>query len=128
GNKLKRDLQNLQRNKAAPITSTPMSDDSDNTDIDMFEKNEQRRSRKRAALDSDSEQDDNNGSKEFENSHLQSTPPQNTVKLDGDVVKALKDTVIKQFPNTTMSEVRALIRRKCNNESNSKNSHSPLEG
>ncbi|KAI7790382.1 hypothetical protein IRJ41_019958, partial [Triplophysa rosa] len=91
GNKLKRDLQNLQRNTAAPIASTPMSDDSDNTDIDMFEKNEQRRSRKRAALDSDNEQYDNNGSKEFENSHLQSTSPQNTVKLDGDVVKALKE-------------------------------------
>ncbi|KAA0705123.1 hypothetical protein E1301_Tti021680 [Triplophysa tibetana] len=91
GDKLKRDLQNLQRKKAVPITSTPMSDDSDNTDIDMFEKNELRRSRKRAAVDSDDEQDGDNGSKEFENSLLQSTPPQNTVKLDGDVVKALKD-------------------------------------
>lgn len=47
GDKLKRDLQNLQRKKAALVTSTPMSDDSDNTDIDPFENTEQRPSRKR---------------------------------------------------------------------------------
>ncbi|RXN04257.1 hypothetical protein ROHU_013030 [Labeo rohita] len=127
GDKLKRDLQNLQRKKA-PVTSTPMSDDSDNTDIDLFENTELRQSRKRAALESDNEQEDN-VSKEFENSLLQRTSPQNSpVMLDDDVVKALKDTVIKEFPKTTVSEVRALIRRKCNNESTSKNSHSPLEG
>ncbi|KAF4095968.1 hypothetical protein G5714_023571 [Onychostoma macrolepis] len=90
GDKLKRDLQNLQRKKAAPVTSTPMSDDSDNTDIDLFENTEQRPSRKRAALDSDNEQEDN-ASKEFENSLFQRTSPQNTlVTLDDDVVKALK--------------------------------------
>ncbi|KAF4118170.1 hypothetical protein G5714_000221 [Onychostoma macrolepis] len=91
GDKLKRDLQNLQRKKAAPVTSTPMSDDSDNTDIDLFENTEQRPSRKRAALDSDNEQEDN-ASKEFENSLFQRTSPQNTpVMLDDDVVKALKE-------------------------------------
>ncbi|RXN11386.1 hypothetical protein ROHU_026760 [Labeo rohita] len=232
GDKLKRDLQNLQRKKS-PVTSTPVSDDSDNTDIDLFENTEQRQSRKRAALESDNEQEDN-ASKEFENSLLQRTSPQNSpVTLDDDVVKALKelpgivsslkdvlesmkrgpygsrsssselslaesskmisladsdvtvskrmydrlnksrvslftqelaslifgkeklarctltgklglqtskdqldphkvtvliDTVIKEFPRPTVSEVRALIRRKCNNESTSKNSHSPLEG
>lgn len=48
GDKLKRDLQDLRRKKAAPVTSTPMSDDSDNTEIDMFE-NIQRQSRKRVS-------------------------------------------------------------------------------
>ncbi len=47
GDKLKRDLF-LQRKKA-PVTSTPMSDDSDNTDIDLFENTEQRQSRKRVS-------------------------------------------------------------------------------
>ncbi|XP_051982789.1 uncharacterized protein LOC127643894 [Xyrauchen texanus] len=224
GDQLKRDLLELRKKKAAPVTSTPMSDDSDNTEIDMFE-NIPRQSRKRAALESDNEQGDI--SKDFDNSLLQSTSPQNThVELDDDVVKALKelpgivaslkevlesmkrgscssspssselclsetsemislggsdvkvpkrvydrlnksraslftqdlatllfgretlsrctltgksgiqskdqldplkvqaliDTVIKQFPTTTVSEVRALIRRKCNNEANSKTS------
>ncbi|XDV23431.1 hypothetical protein PO909_028009 [Leuciscus waleckii] len=41
-------------------------------------------------------------------------------QLDPHKVQALIDTVIKQFPTTTVSEVRALIRRKCNNEANSK--------
>ncbi|RXN19405.1 hypothetical protein ROHU_025767 [Labeo rohita] len=42
--------------------------------------------------------------------------------------RSSSNTVIKEFPKTTVSEVRALIWRKCNNESTSKNSHSPLEG
>jgi len=50
GEKLKRDLRDLKRKKAAPVTSTPMSDDSDNTEIDMFE-NIQRPSRKRVSND-----------------------------------------------------------------------------
>ncbi len=50
GDKLKRDLQSLQRKKA-PVTSNPnpKSDDSDNTDIDLFENTEQRQSRKRVS-------------------------------------------------------------------------------
>ncbi|XP_065111040.2 uncharacterized protein [Paramisgurnus dabryanus] len=231
GDKLKRDIQNLQKKKVPPITSTPVSEDSDNTDIDLFDNTEQRRSRKRSALDSDDEEEFT-GNKECDNSVLQRTSPLNTpVMLDGDVVKALKelpglvaslkdvlesmdrgrscssssselsladssemislaesdvkvprrmydrlnksrvsiftqelvslvfgkeklarctltgksgnqtskdqldphkvavviDTVIKQFPNTTVSEVRALIRRMCNNEANSKSSRASLE-
>ncbi|RXN09411.1 hypothetical protein ROHU_011047 [Labeo rohita] len=42
--------------------------------------------------------------------------------------RSSSNTVIKEFPKTTVSEERALIWRKCNNESTSKNSHSPLEG
>ncbi|MCI4388161.1 hypothetical protein PGIGA_G00082420 [Pangasianodon gigas] len=42
--------------------------------------------------------------------------------------KTENDTVIKQFPNTTVSEVRALIRRKGNNELYSEKNDPPLEG
>ncbi|KAI5098264.1 hypothetical protein C0J45_11991 [Silurus meridionalis] len=43
----------------------------------------------------------------FENSLLQGASPRKThVVLDDDVVKALKDTVIKEFPSTTLSEVK----------------------
>ncbi|XP_046708953.1 uncharacterized protein LOC124388418 isoform X2 [Silurus meridionalis] len=103
GDRLKRDLQKLHRKKTAPVTSTPLSDDLDDTEIDLFQnrdESEQRRSRKRAAvLDSESEQEDNDddnndGRTEFENSLLQGTSasPQKThVVLDDDVVKALKE-------------------------------------
>ncbi|KAF7688171.1 hypothetical protein HF521_014177 [Silurus meridionalis] len=34
-NQLKRDLQKLHRKKTAPVTSTPLSDDLDDTEIDL---------------------------------------------------------------------------------------------
>lgn len=48
GEKLKQDLQTLRRKYATPLTSKPMSDESDNADTDLFENTEQRRVRKRA--------------------------------------------------------------------------------
>ncbi|XP_059911568.1 uncharacterized protein LOC132460718 [Gadus macrocephalus] len=38
------------------------------------------------------------------------------VQLDPEKVEAIIDTVREKFPNTMVSEIRALLRRKCNNE------------
>lgn len=45
-------------------------------------------------------------------------------QLDANKVSVLIDTVMERFPNSSVSEVRSIIRRKCNNESYSKKPHS----
>ncbi|CAL8275820.1 unnamed protein product [Arctogadus glacialis] len=44
-------------------------------------------------------------------------------QLEPEKISAIIDAVRERFPNTEVAEIRALLRRKCNNESYKASSH-----
>ncbi|CAL8272730.1 unnamed protein product [Merluccius merluccius] len=105
GEVLKRDLK---RQRTAQVES-----DSDDTCCDTFDQPKKRKPEAIAALCATS--DDEDAIPQVE-SQRPGAVPAVFVEMNEDTLKAPKDAVRERFPNREVTEIRSLLRRKCNNE------------